>query len=152
MNGGGAARRLLLWTYTVLLSAACLMYVLSVMRTRLRVSRKEMAVTWEDPGDPQSPQSPPDMNAAASSLAPMLAPDCREEPANAFERMVAVRQLQSDLMLQERLADCDDYFRRIPVAANNDTWPIRPPIRLAFSHQVHKEVAILEIFFSVIFR
>jgi hypothetical protein len=91
-----------------------------------------------------------------------LTPDCGIDPSNPFERMIAVRQLQSDMLLQERLSDCEDYFNRVPVAAINasmveanglrgpQTWP--PPVKLAFSHQVHKEVAILEIFLAVVFR
>ena len=57
-----------------------------------------------------------------------------------------------------RTQDCQKYFKSIPVLGSNKTFlktearKIHQPSPLAFSHLVHKDIAIFEVFLSLYFR
>ena len=60
----------------------------------------------------------------------------------------------SDDDVLERFSDCDEYFRTFPVAAvtEGDKEKIDTGFKIAFSHQVHMQIGILEMFLAVLFR
>lgn len=60
--------------------------------------------------------------------------------------------------LLKRTKNCDDYFSIFPVLALEEDFVeferrnLKNPFSLAFSHLVHKDIAIFEVFLSVYFR
>ena len=82
-------------------------------------------------------------------------------------QLLKIKQLLSDSQIQRRLSDCDEYFRLFPLEAlrarkpeeemegdarNGGFYSEDPTFTLAFSHQVHKEIGVLEIFLAIMFR
>ena len=74
-------------------------------------------------------------------------------------QLLKIKQLLSDNQIQRRLSDCDEYFRLMPLEALRARKPEEamegledPSFTLAFSHQVHKEIGVLEIFLAIMFR
>ncbi len=60
--------------------------------------------------------------------------------------------LLSEYSIMQRTLDCQSYFQTIPIEALKERRSNEDGFKLAFSHLVHKDVGILEIFLAVIYR
>jgi len=66
---------------------------------------------------------------------------------------VQIQQFLSDESIIERTRDCDEYFKTMPVAALDDNREgVSDNVKLAFSHSVHHQAGILELFLALFFR
>ena len=79
--------------------------------------------------------------------------DCSKAP-NGTEK-TNLRALMSEREIIKRTGDCDMYFKLFRVFANEEKATNRGGQRrpkIAFSHQVHKEIGIFELFLSILYR
>lgn len=67
-------------------------------------------------------------------------------------QMEEFKNFLSEESILERTSNCESYFDLMPNEALRNINKSDHSLKLAFSHLVHKEIGILEIFLAIIFR
>jgi len=77
----------------------------------------------------------------------MHSPSARRKAENAM-----MAKTFSERSILERTENCDEYFDLVKPAALENGKKLRKDFAIAFSHLVHKEIGILEVFLAEFYR